>query len=378
MSDFSDGLLPENDTHRKIIHIDMDAFYASVEMRDNSSLKDKALVIGQDPRQNHGHGVISTANYVARQFGVHSAMPSIKALKMIPKEKLVFMSPDFEKYHRVSVEIHQLMHEVTDKVESISLDEAYLDVTENKLGQTSTVQIAIDLQNRIRDEEGLTCSFGATYNKFLAKMGSEYSKPFGRTVILPDEAKLFLARQKIGNFHGIGPKTQEKLAEMGISTGKGLQQIHVRELIKQFNRMGYQMAIHAHGIDLSRVIPDNERNRKSIGIERTYEPCLYDEQTALTKIRGYADDLAKKLGKRDLYANTIVLKMRNSEFETLTKRRKLPHATNDSIEIFETVHELFSPISGPFLTDGIRLLGITATDFSESDFENIDLELFSK
>lgn len=378
MTDFSDGLLPQNDTHRKIIHIDMDAFYASVEIRDHPELKNKALIIGQDPRQNHGHGVVATANYVARKFGVHSAMPAIKALRLVPKEKLVFLMPDFAKYRRVSAEIHKMMHEITDKVQSIALDEAYLDVTNNKMSLNSAVQIALDLQTRIKREIGLNCSFGVTYNKFLAKMGSEYSKPLGRTVILPADAQDFLARQKIAQFHGIGPKTQAKLAEMGIHTGKGLQRMHVRELIKHFNKMGYIMAEHANGIDLSRVVPDDERNRKSIGIERTYEPCIYEEQTALTKLRNYVNELAAKLCERNFYANTIVLKIRNNEFQTVTKRHKLKHATNDSIEIYEATRDLFEPISSSFLKDGIRLLGVTATDFFDADFENIDLDLFSE
>ena len=378
MTKFDDGLLPQNDTHRKIIHLDMDAFYASVETRDHPELKNKALVIGQDPRDYHGHGVVATANYIARQYGVHSAMPSIKALRLIPKNKLVFMSPDFTKYHKVSTEIHQLMHEITDKVQSIALDEAYLDVTENKQGLSSALQIAINLQTKIKQEVGLNCSFGVTYNKFLAKMGSEYSKPFGRTIILPDEAQEFLARQKISRFHGIGPKTQAKLAEMGIYTGRGLQKIHVRDLIKHFNRMGYLMAEHANGIDLSRVIPDDERNRKSIGIERSYEPSVYNEQTALTNLRNYVNDLADKLSERNFYANTIVLKIRNSEFKTLTKRRKLEHATNNPLEIYDAAKDLFDPISSSFLNDGIRLLGVTATDFSEADYENMDLNLFTK
>ncbi|RMC38377.1 DNA polymerase IV [Lactobacillus sp. ESL0225] len=370
-------LLPKNDTHRRIIHLDMDAFYASIEMRDNPILKNKALVIGQDPRQNNGHGVVATANYIARKFGVHSAMPSIKALQLIPAEKLVFLQPDFEKYHRVSAEIHELMYEITDMVQSIAWDEAYLDVTKNKLGLTSTVEIAVKLQTKIVQELGLTCSFGATYNKFLAKMGSEYAKPFGRTVILPGEAKEFLARQKLTNFYGIGPKTQAKLAEMGIYTGKDLQQTNVRTLIKYFNKLGYLMAAHANGIDPSRVVPDDEQKRKSIGIERTYEPCIYDQQTALTKLRNYTVTLSRKLEKSDLYAHTLVLKIRNNEFQTITKRQKLAHASRNSFEFYDVAKELFMPLANSFLSSGIRLLGITVTDFSKADFTNIDLDLFS-
>lgn len=370
-------LLPHNDTSRKIIHLDMDAFYAAVETRDNPALKNRALIIGQDPRQNNGHGVVATANYCARKYGVHSAMPSIKALRLIPAEKIVFLPPNFSKYRQVSAEIHKIMHDVTDKVQSIALDEAYLDVTTNKLGITSGVKIALQLQTRIYREVGLNCSFGVSYNKFLAKMGSEYAKPFGRTVILPNEALDFIARQQINKFHGIGPKTQQKLAKLGVYTGKELQQMSVRSLLQHFNRLGYMMAEHANGIDLSRVIPDDERMRKSIGIERTYEPCVYDEQLALTNIRKYVNTLADKLQEHNLFAKTIVIKIRNNEFLTVTKRRKLSHATNSALEIYEAARYLFEAVSAPFLSSGIRLLGVTATDFAEAEFTNVDLELFS-
>ena len=207
-------LLPKNNTSRKIIHIDMDAFYASVEMRDNPSIRNKAVLIGGDPKKNKGHGVVATANYIARRYGAHSAMPTAKAVRLIPAEKLVIIQPNFEKYRAVSAEIHQLIHKITDRVESVALDEAYLDVTENKLNLTDPVRIAALLQERIYQRIGLTSSFGVSYNKFLAKMGSEYAKPFGRTVIKPEGARDFLAKQPIKNFPGIGPKTQEKLAEM--------------------------------------------------------------------------------------------------------------------------------------------------------------------
>ena len=377
MNNKQENLLPKNDIHRRIIHLDMDAFYASVEMRDHPEYKTRALVVGQDPREHHGHGVVATANYVARKYGVHSAMPSIKALRLIPKQNLVFIKPNFKKYRAVSAEIHGIMHEITDMVQSISLDEAYLDVTNNKIGATSIAQIGVVLQTKIRHETGLNCSFGATYNKFLAKMGSEYSKPFGRTVILPSEAKAFLAKQKIEKFHGIGPKTQRKLHDMGVYTGKELQAMPVRALIKYFHRMGYIIAEHANGIDLLRVIPDSEQNRKSIGIERTYEPSIYSKQKALSKLHDYCDSLEEKLQQRNFYANTIVLKVRNTDFETVTKRKKLKHAINNKREIYEAARALFEPISNRYLSEGIRLLGVTATDFSKADFQAVDLNLFS-
>lgn len=254
-------LLPKNNTSRKIIHIDMDAFYASVEMRDNPAIRDKAVLIGGDPKKNNGHGVVATANYIARQYGAHSAMPTAKAMRLIPADKLVIVEPHFEKYRAVSAQIHRLMHVITDKVESVALDEAYLDVTENKLHIANPIRLGSILQEQIYRKVGLTSSFGVSYNKFLAKMGSEYAKPFGRTIIRSETALDFLAKQKIGNFPGIGPKTQERLEAMGVYTGADLKEVPTDVLIKKFNRMGYVIAQHAHGIDLRPVVTDSERNR---------------------------------------------------------------------------------------------------------------------
>ncbi len=254
-----DRLLPKNDTSRKIIHLDMDAFYASVEMRDNPSLANKALIIGQDPRLNNGHGVVATANYVARKFGVHSAMSTMKALKLVPESEVVFLKPNFEKYRSVSSQIHELMYEMTDQVESVALDEAYLDVTQNKLGAYSALELAIRLQKKIFKEVHLNSSFGISYNKFLAKMGSEYAKPFGRTVILPNEAKIFLSQRKISDFPGIGERTQQQLKELGVKNGSDLQKLDTEFLIKKFKKMGYVIAQHAHGIDLNPVVKKRKR-----------------------------------------------------------------------------------------------------------------------
>ncbi|MBD5429975.1 DNA polymerase IV [Lactobacillus sp.] len=368
-------LLPENDTHRKIIHLDMDAFYASVEIRDNPALANKALIIGHDPRKYHGHGVVATANYTARQYGVHSAMPTAKALRLVPEDKVRFVTPNFDKYRAVSQQVHTLMHELTDQVESVALDEAYLDVTENKLNVDSAVVLANKLQQNIYRKTGLTSSFGVSYNKFLAKMGSEYAKPFGRTVILPTEAKAFLAKQKIENFPGIGKKTQEQFHELGIFNGGDLQQLSVRFLIKRFKKMGYAIALHAHGIDTSPVKSD--RQRKSIGIERTFESNIHNQNEALTAIRKFSQELSKKLQDQKLTANVIMLKIRSNNFETITKRQKLDKSTNQAIEIFQTAKELYNKTPN-FLEDGIRLLGVTGTDLKNKNYEEVTLELFTQ
>lgn len=367
-------LLPKNDTHRKIIHLDMDAFYASVETRDNPALANKALIIGHDPRQYHGHGVVATANYLARQYGVHSAMPTAKAIKLVPKDKVFFVAPNFEKYRAVSQQVHDLMHELTDQVESVALDEAYLDVTENKLGSDSAIILASQLQQNIYRKTGLTSSFGVSYNKFLAKMGSEYAKPFGRTIILPNEAEDFLAKQKIENFPGIGKKTQEQFHELGVFNGADLRKLSVRFLIENFKKMGYAIALHAHGIDMRPVQAD--RRRKSIGIERTFGTDIHSEDEALTTIRKFSQELAKKLQEKKVTANVIVLKIRSSQFETVTKRQKLDKSTNQAIEIFQAGKELYNKAPN-FLEEGIRLLGITGTDLKNKNYEEVTLELFT-
>ncbi|QNQ81461.1 DNA polymerase IV [Lactobacillus sp. PV034] len=367
-------LLPRNNTKRKIIHLDMDAFYASVEMRDNPALAKKALIVGQDPRKANGHGVVATANYVARQYGVHSAMPTMKALRLVPKDKIAFVRPNFEKYRAVSAQIHELMYELTDVVESVALDEAYLDVTKNKLGVYSAVTLATRLQEKIFKKTGLTSSFGVSYNKFLAKMGSEFAKPFGRTIILPEEAEDFLAQQPIEAFPGIGKKTQEQLHSMGIFTGADLQNLDVKFLIERFKRMGYFIAQHAQGIDLRPV--NSTRQRKSIGTERTFEPNIFDENIALTTLRKYSENLSKKLKEKNFLAQTLVIKVRNNNFETVTKRSKLTKPTNDAIEIFQTAKELFKSVDN-FLTQGIRLLGLSTTDLQTNQYEEISLDLFT-
>lgn len=368
-------LLPKNNTSRKIIHIDIDAFYASVEMRDNPAIRNKAVLIGGDPKKNNGHGVVATANYIARQYGAHSAMPTAKAMRLIPADKLVIVEPHFEKYRAVSAQIHRLMHVITDKVESVALDEAYLDVTKNKLHIANPIRLGSILQEQIYRKVGLTSSFGVSYNKFLAKMGSEYAKPFGRTIIRSETALDFLAKQKIGNFPGIGPKTQERLEAMGVYTGADLKEVPTDVLIKKFNRMGYVIAQHAHGIDLRPVVTDSERNRKSIGIERTFNQSLFDENEALTKLRAYSGELEKSLRERHFLANCVVLKVRDINFKTITKRRKLKRGTNDKIVIYDTGRALFET-EKEMLATGIRLLGLTVTDFEEHPVENISLDIF--
>lgn len=366
----SDNLLPKNDIHRRIIHLDMDAFYASVEMRDHPDLKEKAVVVAHDPRKHNGHGVITTANYVARKYGVGSAMPAMRAVEQVPKDQLVFIPPNFEKYRQVSAQVHEIMHEVTDQVESVSLDEAYIDVTQNKLGNYSSIELGNYMQQKIFKTTKLTCSFGVTYNKFLAKMASEYAKPFGKTVILPEEALNFLAKQDIKKFPGVGKKMQETLRSMNINTGEDLQKTSVQTLIDRFKKWGYVLAMHSRGIDLSPV--QAERQRKSIGKERTFEPSIFEEQDALTQLRKYSREITEMLKERNLQAGCVVLKVRDTNFYTITRRRMLKKKTQDPRIIYQEARALLER-EEDFVTRGIRLLGVSVTDLEQEIYEETNL-----
>jgi len=271
-----------NDTSRKIIHIDMDAFFAAVEERDNPSLKGKPVVIGQDPRQSGGRGVVSTCNYEARKYGIHSAMSSKEALDLCPQA--IFISGNYEKYREVGEQVREIFKRYTDLIEPMSIDEAYLDVTENKIQSKSAVKIARLIQHAIWEELHLTASAGVSYNKFLAKMASDYQKPRGLTVVLPEDAEDFLSQMDIAKFHGVGKKTVERLHEMGVYTGADLLAIPEMTLIDRFGRFGYDLFRKARGIHNSPV--KSHRIRKSIGKERTYRKLLYAEDDILEEIVG--------------------------------------------------------------------------------------------
>ena len=346
-----------NDLSRKIIHIDMDAFFAAVEIRDNPKLKGKPVIIGSDPRQTGGRGVVSTCSYEARVFGVHSAMSSKEAYERCPQA--VFISGNYEKYKAVGLEIRAIFKRYTDLIEPMSIDEAYLDVTENKLGIKSAVKIARLIQEDIWQELHLTASAGVSYNKFLAKMASDYQKPHGLTVILPDKAQDFLKQMDIAKFHGVGKKTVEKLHEMGIYTGADLLDVSEVTLIDRFGRLGYDLYRKARGIHNSPV--KSNRIRKSIGKEKTYSKILQDEEDIKKELTLLSEKVAHNLSKQDKAGKIIILKIRYADFSTLTRRKSLPQATQDASQISQTALQLYEELAEK--EKGIRLLGITVTGF---------------
>ena len=335
----------------------MDAFFAAVEIRDNPKLKGKPVIIGSDPRQTGGRGVVSTCSYEARAFGVHSAMSSKEAYERCPQA--VFISGNYEKYKTVGLEIRAIFKRYTDLIEPMSIDEAYLDVTENKLGIKSAVKIARLIQQDIWQELHLTASAGVSYNKFLAKMASDYQKPHGLTVILPDQAQDFLKQMDIAKFHGVGKKTVERLHEMGIYTGADLLDISEVTLIDRFGRLGFDLYRKVRGIHNSPVKSD--RIRKSIGKEKTYGKILQVEEDIKKELTLLSEKVAHNLSKQDKAGKIIILKIRYADFSTLTRRKSLPQATQDASQISQTALQLYEELA--YKEKGIRLLGITVTGF---------------
>ena len=346
-----------NDLSRKIIHIDMDAFFAAVEIRDNPKLKGKPVIIGSNPRQTGGRGVVSTCSYEARAFGVHSAMSSKEAYERCPQA--VFISGNYEKYKAVGLEIRAIFKRYTDLIEPMSIDEAYLDVTENKLGIKSAVKIARLIQQDIWQELHLTASAGVSYNKFLAKMASDYQKPHGLTVILPDQAQEFLKQMDIAKFHGVGKKTVERLHEMGIYTGADLLDVSEVTLIDRFGRLGFDLYRKARGIHNSPV--KSNQIRKSIGKEKTYGKILRDEEDIKKELTLLSEKVALNLSKQDKTGKIIILKIRYADFSTITRRKSLSQATQDASQISQTAIQLYEELAEK--EKGIRLLGITVTGF---------------
>ncbi|WEV60439.1 DNA polymerase IV [Streptococcaceae bacterium ESL0729] len=347
-----------NDTSRKIIHIDMDAFYASVEERDDPSLVGKPLVIARNPLESGGRGVVSTCNYEARKYGIHSAMSAKVAYELCPQA--IFLAGNYSKYRQVSSQIHEIFHRYTDFVEGIAFDEAYLDVTENKINSLSAVKIAKMIQHDIYKELHLTSSAGVSYNKFLAKLASDFEKPKGLTLILPGEAQAFLENLSISKFNGVGQKTEERLNALEIYKGSDLVKASPQMLVDNLGVLGWDLYLKAHGIHNSPV--KASRIRKSLGNERTYGKLLYTEEDIVAEISSLAKNVSQTLKKEKLQGKTIVLKLRTSNFETHTKRLTM----DEKIDDFEIINKSAVKLLEDFddiLAKGIRLLGVTVTGF---------------
>lgn len=343
---------------KKIIHIDMDAFYASIEQRDNPQFRGKPLAVGYSgPR-----GVVAAASYEARKYGVYSAMSSKVALRKC--SYLQFVMPRFTVYKGVSNQIMKIFHEYTDLVEPLSLDEAFLDVTENHLNIPYAMTIAEEIKQKIYQQTGLTASAGVSYNKFLAKIASDVNKPNGLFVITPKKAQAFLNTLDISKFYGVGKVTAEKMKSLGIGCGKDLLEIPKEHLIHHFGKAGILYYNFARGIDLRSVEPN--RIRKSVGIENTFLTDISAPDDLYNELKQLSDGLRIRLEKAKFYGKTFTLKVRFSNFSIATRSRTFANNIMwNSDDLLNIGADLLSQID---CSEGVRLLGISVknNDYSSS------------
>jgi len=342
---------------RKIIHVDMDAFYASVEQRDRPELRGKPVVVGGRPEQR---GAVAAASYEARAFGVHSAMPSRTAIQKCPH--LIFVKPRFDIYREVSAQIREIFHRYTDLVEPLSLDEAYLDVTENKQGMPSATLIAQEIRQTIYEDLHLTASAGISINKFLAKMASGMNKPNGQTLIPPDQAEAFVEALPIERFYGVGEATAAKMHRLGIQTGADLKQWTEDALVDAFGKVGHFYYRIARGQDDRPVNPN--RIRKSIGVETSFFEDLRDRPSILAALDKIAQELKKRLDAKHACGRTLTLKVKYADYHQITRSRTVSHPLRDlptlrllAEELLETTEVNQKPV---------RLLGLTVSNLGDS------------
>nr|WP_321221442.1 DNA polymerase IV [uncultured Psychroserpens sp.] len=348
---------------RKIIHVDMDAFYASVAQMDDPSLKDKAIAVGG----GGARGVISAASYEARKFGVKSAMSGRLAIKLCPH--LIFVKTDFARYKEISNKVRNIFYDYTDLVEPLSLDEAYLDVTNNKKGNPSASLLAQEIRNRIFNEVGLTASAGISINKFIAKVASDYNKPNGQKTVNPEEVLKFLEDLDIRKFYGVGKVTAEKMYQKGIFTGKDLKAKSKDYLEDNFGKSGHYYYHVVRGIHTSEVKPN--RIRKSLAAERTFSENLSSEIFMLEKLELIAQEVAKRLSKSKVSGKTITLKIKYSDFTLQTRSKTLPYFVSDQSIILETAKDLLYQEK---MSNSVRLLGISLSNLNTEDVKKKILE----
>lgn len=347
---------PELPPLRKIIHVDMDAFFASVEQRDNPELRGKPVAVGGGVR-----GVVAAASYEARPFGVRSAMPSVTAKRRCPD--LIFVKPRFDAYRAVSDQIRAIFRDYTEYVEPLSLDEAYLDVTCDLKGIGIATRIAEEIRARIRAETGLTASAGVSYNKFLAKLASDQNKPDGLCVITPAKGEAFVASLPVRRFHGVGPKTAEKMARLGIETGADLKAMSREWLARHFGSSA------DYYYDLARAICHRQvranRIRKSIGAEDTFMTDLTDEAAMTAELARIADTVWRRIGEKGgIAGRTVTLKMKYQDFRIVSRARSLDRTVTGRDEFYEIGCALLRtllPLAKP-----VRLLGLTLSGLQDA------------
>lgn len=349
---------------RKIIHVDMDAFYASVEQMDNPDLRGKPVAVGG----NEIRGVVSAASYEARKFGVRSALSGVLAKKYCPD--LIFVKPRFDRYKEISQKIRKIFHDYTDLVEPLSLDEAYLDVTQNKKGNPSASLIAQEIRLRILNEVGLTASAGISVNKFIAKVASDVNKPNGQKTVSPDEVIPFLEELPIRKFYGVGKVTAEKMYQLGIFTGLDLKSKTIEFLEKHFGKSGTYYFYVVRGIHNSEVKPN--RITKSVAAEHTFDENLTSEIFMQERLETIAAELDRRLKRQKIAGKTVTLKIKYSDFTQQTRSKTLPYFISDKSLLFDTVKEL---LFQERMKDSVRLLGISLSNLNTEIKKTIVVQL---
>ena len=346
----------------------MDAFYASVEQLDNPELRGKAVAVGGSSQR----GVVSAASYEARKFGVRSAMSSVIAKRNCPE--LIFVKPRFERYKEISQQIREIFFEYTDLVEPLSLDEAYLDVTENKKGLPSATLIAKKIRNQIKEKTGLNASAGISINKFIAKVASDVNKPNGQKTVAPEEVLQFLEELDIRKFYGVGKVTAEKMYRLGIFSGKDLKEKTEEYLSEHFGKSGSHFYNVVRGIHLSEVKP--HRIRKSLGAERTFRENISSEIFMLEKLENIAEEIERRLDKSKVAGKTVTLKIKYSDFTQQTRSKTISYYIANKDLILEIAKELLYQEK---MKDSVRLLGISLsnlnTDKGEAEEEKKEISV---
>lgn len=356
---------------RKIIHVDMDAFYASVEQLDNPELRGKAIAVGGSSKR----GVVSAASYEARKFGVRSAMSSVLAKKLCPH--LIFVKSNFDRYKELSQRIRNIFYEYTDLVEPLSLDEAYLDVTNNKKGNPSATMIAQEIRQKIKDKTGLNASAGISVNKFIAKVASDINKPNGQKTVPPEAVITFLENLEIKKFYGVGKVTKEKMYRHGIFTGMDLKSKSLEYLQEHFGKSGSYYYYVVRGIHNSAVKPT--RTRKSLAAERTFSENISSEVYMMERLDEIAEEVERRLTKSKVAGKTITLKIKYSDFTLQTRSKTLPFYISSKSLMLDAVKDLLFQEK---MKNSVRLLGISLSNLNNEakkkqpdPKESIDVQL---
>jgi DNA polymerase-4 len=348
---------PANTPLRKIVHIDMDAFFASVEQRDNPELRGKPVAVGGSAQR----GVVAAASYEARQFGVRSAMASVTAARRCPA--LIFVPPRFEVYRQVSQQIRQIFARHSDLVEPLSLDEAYIDVSHDKQGIGSATRVAELIRAAIRDETGLTASAGVSYNKFLAKIASDQNKPDGIFIIRPEAGAAFVATLPVRRFYGVGPRTAERMAGLGINSGADLRDQQLGFLQEHFGKSARYLYHASRGIDHRAVQPD--RVRKSVGYERTYGCDLSGEGELNAALARIIDGLWERISGHGVHGRTLTLKIKYADFQLLTRSRSAQQSLASKQEVEVVARDLLARLLP--VPQGVRLMGLALSGLMRPD-----------